>query len=162
ARGDYAGALELVRAQLSTAPTPAAAALAGDLLAALGRTDEAERQYRIAEAAWTSDAPEPPKLARFLADHGRRPADAFHIPEQAAAVRQDIFTDDALAWAYFQAGDVARAQTVSERARRTGTRDREILYHAAAIAMAGGHRDEARKLLATALGGSPHFDLVSA
>jgi tetratricopeptide (TPR) repeat protein len=162
ARGEYAAALELVQHQLATAPTPAGAALAGDLLTALGRSEEAEREYRLAEAAWTSDAPEPSKLARFLADHDRRPAEAVRIAEQAATAREDIFTDDALAWAYFRSGDLAKARAASDRARRTGTHDREILYHAAAIAMAAGQRDEARRLVESALGGSPHFDLVAA
>jgi tetratricopeptide (TPR) repeat protein len=162
ARGDYAGALDIVTSQLATAPTPAIAALAGDLLTALGRTDEAERQYRLAEAAWTSDAPEPSKLARFLADHGRRAGDAVRMAEQASADRHDIFTDDALAWACFRAGDLEKARAASVQARRTGSRDREILYHAAAIALASGHAGDARRLVDSALSGSPHFDLVSA
>ena len=57
---------------LETSPTPADLAYSGDLMAKLGQTDAAERQYRLAEAAWRSDAPEPSRLARFLAEHGRR------------------------------------------------------------------------------------------
>ena len=52
-------------------PTPDVHARLGDLLAAAGRTTEAERQYALAEAAWRSDMPEPKNLARFLADELR-------------------------------------------------------------------------------------------
>jgi tetratricopeptide (TPR) repeat protein len=162
ARGDYAGALAIVMARLAAAPTPAEAAFAGDLLAALGRRDEAERQYRLAEAAWRVDAPEPSRLARFLAEHTRRVDEAVRLAEQVSTDRHDIFTADALAWAYFQAGQLTKAHAASEQARRTGSRDREILYHAAAIDRAMGHLGAARTLAADALDHAPHFDLVSA
>ena len=126
-------ALRLVQAQLASAPTPAEAAYAGDLLTALGRTEDAEREYRLAEAAWVTDAPEPSRLAKFLAEHKRRIPDAVHIAETAAADRHDIFTMDALAWAYFQNGQLDKAVAASAAARRTGSRDRDILAHGVAI-----------------------------
>jgi hypothetical protein len=49
-----------------------------------------------------------------------------------------------------------------EPATRTGTRDRRILYHAAAIHHALGNDQEARDLIETALDGHPTFDLVNA
>ena len=55
------------------------------------------------------------------------------IAEGAAAHRHDIFTDDALAWAYFKAGRVAEAKLAIARALRTGTRDASIRGHTAAI-----------------------------
>jgi tetratricopeptide (TPR) repeat protein len=136
AEGDHARALTIVMRLLSETPTPATLAFAGDLLAALGRADEAEREYRLAEAAWQSDVPDPPRLARFLAEHGRRLDEAIRIAE--ATERQDIFTADALAWAYFQTGRVADAQAKIKMALSTGSRDRLIREHAAAIERAAG------------------------
>jgi tetratricopeptide (TPR) repeat protein len=140
AEGDHARALEIVTRLLSETPTPATLAFAGDLLAALGRGDDAEREYRLAEAAWQSDVPDPPRLARFLAEHGRRLDEAIRLAERSN--RQDIFTADALAWAYFQTGRVADAQAKIKVALSTGSRDRLIREHAAAIASAanGGAR----------------------
>jgi hypothetical protein len=80
---------------------------------------------------------------------------------QAASSRADIATMDALAWACFQAGRLQEAKAASERARRTGTVDRRILYHAAAIEHALGNHD-ARRLLSRALDGNPRFDLIAA
>ena len=84
ARGEPASALALLQELARTAPTPDLAARTGDLLAQLGRRDEAERQYALAEAGWRVDAPEPKNLARFLADHDRKIPEAVAIAEQFA------------------------------------------------------------------------------
>jgi tetratricopeptide (TPR) repeat protein len=78
------------------------------------------------------------------------------------ADHKDIFTADALAWAYLQTGRVADAKDAMTQALRTGTKDRVILYHAAEIERQLGNRHAARQLAAAALDGSPHFDLVAA
>jgi tetratricopeptide (TPR) repeat protein len=131
--GRHAEARALLEDLLKTAPTPDLHARLGDLYASERRTAEAERQYALAEAAWRSDAPEPKNLARFLADRGEKTAEAVAIAEDAIKTRRDIFTEDALAWAYFRAGRVGDAKAAMSRALRTGTRDAGILRHAAAI-----------------------------
>ena len=133
ATGDRPGARTLLEELVSRSPTPDLHAHLGDLLAAMGDHEMAERQYALAEAAWRSDAPEPRNLARFLADRGRKLDEAVTLAESAAAVRHDIFTDDALAWAYFKAGRHDDAMRTMAQALRTGTRDRDILAHKAAI-----------------------------
>ena len=83
-------------------------------------------------------------LARFLAERGRAPDEAVTIAEGAAALRHDIFTEDALAWALFKAGRIPEARAASLRARRTGSRDARLVAHAREInrapvtRMAGG------------------------
>ena len=136
AEGDRAGALELLRGLAEKSPTPDLAARTGDLLVQMGRRDEAERQYALAEAGWRGDAPEPKNLARFLAEHDRKIPEAVSIAEAAAADRHDIFTEDALAWSYFKAGRLADAKRAIALAVRTGTRDAIIRSHAHAIANA--------------------------
>ncbi len=137
-QGRTEDALAIVTARLGTAPTPAELAFSGDLLAKLGRTREADRQYRLAEAAWRSDAPEPARLAVFLADRGWKLTEALQIAEAAAADRLDIFTADAVAWTAFKAGDLSKARAASAQALRTGTRDAAIRDHARLIAAAAG------------------------
>jgi tetratricopeptide (TPR) repeat protein len=138
ARGEPSSALTLLQELAKTAPTPDLAARTGDLLAALGRRDEAERQFALAEAGWRVDAPEPKNLVRFLADHDRRIPDAVTIAEKASAERHDIFTEDALAWAYYKAGRIADARGAIAQALRTGTKDADIRAHALAIEAAAG------------------------
>ena len=124
---------EFLRGLSEKSPTPDVFAQLGDLLARQGYQRAAELQWALAEATWRSDAPEPKNLARFLADHDRKIGEAVTIAETAAADRHDIFTDDALAWAYFKAGRTADARRAIERALRTGTKDASIRAHAAAI-----------------------------
>ena len=139
ASGRYEAALAIVQKRLGDGPVAGDFALAGDFLMALGRSDEAERNYRLAEAAWRSDTPEPARLAKFLADRSGRADEAVRVAEAAIAERRDIFTADALAWAYFRAGRLGDARNAMAEARRTGTRDRDILRHSAAMGYTGGH-----------------------
>ncbi len=132
-RGEKSSALAMLQELARTAPTPDLAARTGDLLEQLGRHDESQRQYALAEAGWRVDAPEPKNLARFLAEHDRKIPEAVAIAEKAATERHDIFTEDALAWAYFKAGRVAAAREAIAQALRTGTKDADILAHAKAI-----------------------------
>lgn len=133
AEGDTVGALELLRRAADRSPTPDLAMRIGDLLARLGKQEDAERQYALAEAGWRGDAPDPTNLARFLAEHDRKIPEAVTIAETAASARRDIFTEDALAWAYFKAGRIVDARRAIALATRTGTQDATIRAHAAAI-----------------------------
>ena len=163
ARGDYAGALELYRAQLERTPTLDLAAEVGDLYARRGNVAEAERYYAMAEnIARESVGQSESTLARFWAERGRRLEQAVRLAESVAAIRHDIFTEDALAWAYFKVGRRDEARAASDLALRTGTRDRRILYHAAAIRHAAGDVAGARELLERALAGNLEFDQNSA
>jgi tetratricopeptide (TPR) repeat protein len=162
AQGDYRGALDIYLELMKRGPQPFLAARAGELYEQLGEQKDAERCYALAENGWRYDTPEPTLLVAFLAAHDRKLSDAVTIGEQTAARRHDIFTMDALAWAYFRSGRVADAAKASAQAMRTNTRDRTILYHAAAIAQAAGNRTSARTLLERALNANPHFDLASA
>jgi hypothetical protein len=85
--------------------------------------------------------PDPPRLARFLSERGRRLGEAIRLAESTD--RQDIFTADALAWAHFQTGRLAEAQAKIKVALSTGSRDRLIREHAAAMpALPAGPLDE--------------------
>jgi tetratricopeptide (TPR) repeat protein len=137
ARGNYSQALESYRALMAEAPTPEIAVTIGDLLARLGNRVDAEAMYAEAESlerdGWKMEEPQPAVLARMLAERGRKIDDAVTLAEQAARARHDIFTMDALAWAYFQAGRIAEARAASLEAMRTGSMDRRIRCHAKAI-----------------------------
>jgi tetratricopeptide (TPR) repeat protein len=110
--------------------TGSLAVLAGDIAHTLGRPEQAERHYAAAERLLQY---EPAALALFLANHDRDIPRAVAVARAALAIRQDIFTEDALAWALFKAGEHAEALTTIERALRTGSRDARLLAHAAAI-----------------------------
>ena len=134
ARGDRDAALTVYLEQLKRTPTLDLAWRIGDLYAQRGAREESERYYQLAEdLAGPGVAQTEASLALFLAEHDRKLNAAVTIAERVAAVRQDIFTEDALAWAYFKAGRLHEAATASQRALRTGTRDERIRAHAAQI-----------------------------
>src|SRR5688572_22087351 len=105
ARGDPEGALAIYLEELQRLPTVDLAMRIGDLYAERGNGDDAERYYRVAEAsAGPPIAQTDASLALALADRDRKVPEAVAIAEAVAAHRHDIFTEDALAWAYFKAG----------------------------------------------------------
>jgi tetratricopeptide (TPR) repeat protein len=138
AEGDVGGALTLLRDLAVKTPSPDLLVRIGDLLTHRERFEEAEQYYARAETAWRKDVRDPANFAVFLADRGQTD-EAVRVAEAEARVRHDIFTDDALAWAYFKAGRLADARHATQRARRTGTRHRVVLAHAEAIARAPSH-----------------------
>jgi tetratricopeptide (TPR) repeat protein len=162
ARGDLPAAVAGYAKLEAAAATPEYLARMAEIEQALGRPADAARHFDLAEQGWRTDMPEPAHLSRLLARDAARAAEALAVAEQAATIRQDIFTMDAVAWAAFRAGKLARAVEASRLALRTGTRDRSLLYHAAAIAAAAGDRGRARTLVAQALDGNPTFDIVLA
>ena len=134
ARGERAGAREIYLEQMKRSPTLDLAARLGDIYAQDGNLVQAERYFQLAEdLAGPAIAQTEATLARFLADHDRQLPKAVQIAEAVSAARRDIFTEDALAWAYFKTGRLREALAASQRAVRTGTRDAEILRHAAEI-----------------------------
>jgi tetratricopeptide (TPR) repeat protein len=134
ARGDRDAALTVYLEQLKRTPTLDLASRIGDLYAQRGAREESERYYQLAEdLAGPGVAQTEAGLALFLAEHDRKLNAAVTIAERVAAVRHDIFTEDALAWAYFKVGRLHDAAAASQRALRTGTRDERIRAHAAQI-----------------------------
>jgi tetratricopeptide (TPR) repeat protein len=145
AQGRHADALTMAERVNALAPTPAMLAFAADQLRALGRASEAARRDQLAEAAWRTDAPDPARLALFLAVRGEKIDEAVRLAETAARDRDDIFTNDALAWSYFRAGRIEEAARASARALRTGTQDRELRQRARTIASAAAVAHQAAR-----------------
>jgi tetratricopeptide (TPR) repeat protein len=141
ARGDRDSALLTFLDQLKRTPTLDLAARIGDLYAERGDTAQSDHYYQLAEdLAGPGVAQTEANLALFLADHGRKLSEAVAIAETVAAARHDIFTEDALAWAYYKAGRFHEAYAASQRALRTGTRDDAVLSRAARISAAVQHQ----------------------
>jgi tetratricopeptide (TPR) repeat protein len=132
----------IYRALMQSSPTSETAIAAGDILMQQGDSAGANAMYARAEAiereAWLTEARLTTNVARMLAERGVRTGEAVQFAEEAARNRKDIFTMDALAWAYYRAGRVQDAEKASLQARRTGSVDKRILAHAAAIEQALG------------------------
>jgi tetratricopeptide (TPR) repeat protein len=162
AAGDLAAAAESLQAAVAAAPTAGWYAQLGDVQAARGQRLAAERAYARADAAWTTEMPEPREHALFLAMHGRDLTRAVTLAAQATRGSRDILSCEAHAWAAFRTGDLETARRRIDDALRTGSRLRRLRYHAAAIYDRLGDADAAREYLRVALASPTWTDLAEA
>jgi tetratricopeptide (TPR) repeat protein len=157
ARGDLPGALDHYRAAVrGSAITEHYAALV-DALDAAGRADEVrEVTAQLERAGRRSD---PRTLSVFYANRDLEHDAAVALARRELGNREDdVYTQDALAWALLRAGQLDEAQAMSTRARRLNTPEARFLFHGGMIALARGDRAEARSLLSDALQLNAHFD----
>jgi tetratricopeptide (TPR) repeat protein len=142
-------AIAAYRRAVEIAPAPDVVAALGDACAARGDAGEAERQWRLVEY-----------MGRVAEANGT--TWALRLARLEAASRDDVYTDDALAWALYKTGRFRAAARASHRALRLGTPDALFLYHAGLIAAALDHVDRATRDLRRALALNPWFDLRQA
>jgi tetratricopeptide (TPR) repeat protein len=125
----------------------------GDAAAARATEDAIIAIARIGNTGGINDR----ALAIYFADHRLRPDDAIAIARRDAAARDDVFAEDALAWALLRAGRCTGARVAARNAVRAGTQDARLQYHAGVIAMECGDRAEAARRLRLALELNPQF-----
>jgi tetratricopeptide (TPR) repeat protein len=96
-------------------------------------------------------------LAVYYSDHGVRADDAYRIARNELLARDDIYTEDTLAWAAAMDGRWDVARSAIRKALVFDTQDARLQYHAGAIALHFGDRTEAKRRFARALALNPHF-----
>jgi tetratricopeptide (TPR) repeat protein len=122
--------------------------------AAAARTDDLIRTVeRIGNTQHISDR----LLAIYYSEHRIHVADAYRIARNELAVRDDIFTEDTLAWAAAMDGRWNEARVHIRRALRFDTENSLLQYHAGIIALHFGDRSEAKARLERALALNPSF-----
>jgi tetratricopeptide (TPR) repeat protein len=153
ARADAARSAELV-------PSPEALGYLADAQRALGESEAArktdgliEAVARIGNARRLFDR----LISLYDSDHHVRRDEALRIARRDLAVRDDIYAEDALAWALAANGRFREAAGHMRAALRFDTEDARLQYHAAAIAFQLGDRAEARRRASCALALNPHF-----
>jgi tetratricopeptide (TPR) repeat protein len=144
------------RAVAITAELPVLAEL-GDLYARTGNDFLAKLNYEKLEKTARGRRAYNRELALFWCDHDRNPAEAVELVRQDLALRQDVYTHDALAWALSKNGHYKEAAAEIAEALRLGTADARFHYHAGVICRGLGEREQARTHLKRALALNPHF-----
>jgi len=125
----------------------------GDLKGAAATDDLIATVERIGNAQHVSDR----LLAIYYSEHGERLDDAYRIARRELGVRDDIFTEDTLAWAAAMDGRWSEARVAIAKALRLDTENALLQYHAGAIALHLGEREEAKRRLTRALALNPSF-----
>jgi tetratricopeptide (TPR) repeat protein len=162
----YPEALALYRRAIETVPAPDTVAALGDLLALIGKTDEAEKQYALVEyierVKETTQVMYNRQLALFYADHDRNLDEAITLAEAELSRRRDIYTYDTLAWAYYKSGRYTDAEKAMTQALRLDTQDALLFFHAGMIAHQLGKSAQAKEDLQRALTINPYFHPIQA
>lgn len=156
-------------------PAPETLALVGDAYTELGRTADAERQYRLCEAigrlAKAEGVVYDRQRALFCADHNRHLDDAIALARREIKARRDIYAWDTLAWvcykAFLHSGKadgtgrnprlLTEAQASLQQALSLGTQDARLYFHAACIVRAAGKTADADAHLARSRAITPAF-----
>ena len=157
--------LDAATAAANVVPYPETLGYQVDALRALGRTNEAAQtddlivtEERIGNAQRISDR----LLAIYYSDHHLHADDAYSIAKRELAVRDDIFTEDTLAWAAAMDNKWDEARTREAKALRFDTEISLLHYHAGVIALHFGDGPEAKRQFARALALNAQFDAVFA
>jgi tetratricopeptide (TPR) repeat protein len=152
--------LDAAKASAAVIPYPEVLGYEVDALRALGnanaaaQTDDLIRTVeRIGNAQHISDR----LLAIYYSEHGEHLDDAYAIARRELNVRDDVFTEDTLAWAAAMDGRWSEARRASARALRYGTENALLQYHAGIIARHFGDRAAAKGRLGLALALNPQF-----
>ena len=101
-------------------------------------------------------------LSLYLSTHDREADEALALAERERSTRDDVYTEDTLAWALYRKGRLGEARTASDRALSLGTPDARLLYHAGAIRLSASEQVAGLSLLKQALARNPAFDPVGA
>ncbi len=161
-RGRLDEAIALFEKAVAIGPDPHMLAALGDLYLAKGQKDRAESAFARLLTV-TDGRPESLReRARFLVDHDRDLSEALALAEADFAQRQDVHGHDVLAWALFKNGRVEEAAKHSAEARKLGTRDPLLHYHAALIHDRLGDWVDAKEELHQALAIQPRFSVLHA
>ena len=161
----WTGCLADATASANVVPYPETLGYEADAQRALGdsaaaaQTDGLIRTVeRIGNAQHISDR----LLAIYYSEHGLYPNDAYAIARRELAVRDDLFTEDTLAWAAAAAGHWDVARNAIRKATRFDTENSLLQFHAGMIALHYGDKAEAKRRLERALALNSQFHQVYA
>ena len=163
------GAMALAEAYyhqlLVAGPNQQAFAGLGDLMAAQGKTEEAEHYYQTVDSLHTTHLKDGVHdhgfMAKFLADHDRNLIEALRMVEEHKLTK-NVQELDTLAWVYYKNKMMPQAIDAIKKALRLNSPDPEIHYHAGMIASAFGDIISAKKHLEQSLAMNPNFSLTQA
>ena len=166
AQGNYDTAIAIYARLVKRMPLPQFVIALGDLYTISGHSDQAAQQYALVEIEQklyeANGIDIDAEMALFYADHSHDLVSALERARAVYARRPSITVADALAWTLYKTGDYAGAEEMIKQARRLGTRNALMDFHAALIAYRRGRYTDAADLLDEALTLNSHITLLYA
>lgn len=165
ARGNVEEAVAGYERVVAARPLPEYLVEYGTYLESLGRTEQAEEQFSVLEAAQAlfeaNGVQDDLTSALVEADRGNPSAAVAHA-EREWKLRQNVDAADAMAWALHSAGRDEEAREYAVRANALEGPNALFLYHQGMIEASLGMDEEAQAHLEAALAANPYFSPLHA
>ena len=163
AQNDFESAIKLLTESNYRVPNVENVIFLGDVYSKLGKSDEANKQYELAQFIEQQFGNlDQRRLALLWADRDTKLDEALTIATREHEVRKDIFTADIYAWCLYKKGQFQEAKSVITEAMRLKTKDARIFYHAGMIEKSLGNKKAAADFLRKAIQLNPAFDILQA
>ena len=167
AESNFQKAVELFEKSLSMELAPPTIAEYGDLLQLMGKPNEAKTQWDLAEKlmaeeAKTTGVAHYRERALFLLKHDRELKLALALAQKDIVNRQDVYSFDTLAWAFYKNEEFEKAFTCSEKALASGVEDAGLFFRMGMVAAKSGNEKAAVERLEKSLSINPSFDSADA
>jgi tetratricopeptide (TPR) repeat protein len=162
--GHYRSAIGFEQQAVNRIPLPQYVATLGDLYAATGHPQLAQKQYEligvIQRLLVANGVKTDLETALFDVDHGIRLHASLALARLAQRERPSIDGNDVLAWALERTGHCGEALRYSKRALGLGTLDALKFFHRGMIEGCLGHAAGKRAWLGRALRLNTHFTIL--
>jgi len=159
--GDYENAAGFYKKAQERVPLTDTVIALGDVYKKLGKSEDAQKQYELAEFIEQKLGNiDQRRIALLWADQDTKLDQALEIAKREHAVRKDIFTADILAWCLYKKGLFQEAKSAINEAMRLKTKDARFFYHAGMIEKGLGNKKAASDYLQKALQTNPSFDVL--
>jgi tetratricopeptide (TPR) repeat protein len=163
AQSDFETAATFLTESNNRVPNTENVILLGDVYTKIGKPDEAQKQYELAQFIEQQFGNiDQRRLALLWADHDTKLDEALTIAAREHDARKDIFTADIYAWCLYKKGQFQEAKNAITEAMRLKTKDARIFYHAGMIEKSLGNKKAAGEYLRKALQTNSAFDVLQA
>ena len=163
AQNDFESAVKFLTESNNRVPNVEDVIYLGDVYSKIGKQDEANKQYELAQ--FIEQQPgnsDQRRLALLWADRDTKLDQALSVAAREHEARKHIFTADIYAWCLYKKGQFQEAKTAITEAMRLKTKDARIFYHAGMIEKSLGNKKAAADYLRKALQINPAFDILQA
>ncbi len=164
AQQKFNDAANYYRRAIAVIPLPQYAAALCAIYQRMGRDNDARQQHQLVEFIAHLNSLNRVLYNRVLvdyyADQDIEHRTALELAVAEFKTRQDIYGQDALAWALYRDGQAKVSLPHIRAAIRFQTTDARLYFHAGLIYAAVGDNDLARASLARALAINPHFQPI--